>query len=42
MKIGNKPRKFTPVTAEPLTKDEDGEPPDGAYKYTSNNIADLI
>jgi hypothetical protein len=33
--LHNKPRKKTPAAAEPLVKDEDGDPPDGKYSYAS-------
>ena len=33
--ISHLPHKFTPATAEPLVKDEDGDPPSSAYNYAS-------
>jgi hypothetical protein len=35
LNIEHMPRKFTPATHEPLVKDEDGDPPDGVYSYSS-------
>jgi len=33
--VGHLPRKFTPASPELLVKDEDGDPPNGAYNYAS-------
>ena len=33
--VGSHPIKHTPATAEPLVKDEFGDPPDGSYSYPS-------
>ena len=33
--VGHLPRRFTPASSEPLVKDEDGDPPNGAYNYAS-------
>jgi hypothetical protein len=33
--LGNQPRKLTPASSEPLVKDDDGDPPNGAYSYAS-------
>jgi hypothetical protein len=33
--VGHLPRKFTPADSKPLTKDIDGDPPDGRYNYAS-------
>jgi len=35
LKINDKPRKFTPAAAEPLSKDLEGDPPNGIYSYPS-------
>jgi hypothetical protein len=35
LNVTHMPRKFTPATATPLVKDEDGEPPNAAYSYAS-------
>jgi Reverse transcriptase (RNA-dependent DNA polymerase) len=35
LNIEHLPRKHTPATHEPLVKDEDGDPPDGVYSYSS-------
>ena len=35
LNIEHLPRKLTPATHEPLTKDEDGDPADGVYSFAS-------
>jgi len=35
LNITDLPRKFTPATSEPLTKDEHGDPPNSTYNYKS-------
>ena len=35
LNITDLPRKFTPATSEPLTKDEHGDPPNSTYNYPS-------
>jgi hypothetical protein len=35
LEVRSIPTKQTPAAAEPLTKDEDGEEPDGSFYYTS-------
>jgi Reverse transcriptase (RNA-dependent DNA polymerase) len=35
LEIGDLPLKKTPAAAEPLVKDEFGEPPDGTFSYSS-------
>ncbi|MBE0451949.1 MAG: hypothetical protein IBX70_14070, partial [Clostridia bacterium] len=35
LEISSLPIKHTPAIADPLTKDEDGDPPDGTYSYPS-------
>ena len=35
LQIDEKPRKFTPVAAKPLTKDLNEDPPDGNHSFPS-------
>ena len=35
LNLGNRPRKLTPASSEPLVKDDNGDPPNGSYNYAS-------
>jgi hypothetical protein len=35
LKLGNCARKLTPAASNPLVKDDNGDPPNGAYNYAS-------
>jgi hypothetical protein len=35
LNVGAQPHKFTPALKNPLVRDENGEPPNGAYNYAS-------
>jgi Reverse transcriptase (RNA-dependent DNA polymerase) len=35
LNVGHLPRKLTPASSVPLVKDEDGEPPNGAFNFAS-------
>jgi hypothetical protein len=40
LNVGNRARKLTPASSTPLIKDDSGEPPNGAYNYTS--VIDML